>query len=97
MPGPEAQVEKYLVDAVAELGGLCLKFGVPGIRGYQDRLCILPGNVIFFVEVKKPKGGVLAKLQAARKREMELRGCHCYIVKNREEIGDVIRLERTRS
>ncbi len=93
MAGPEAQVEKYLVDTIEELGGLCLKFGVPGVRGYQDRLCILPGNVIFFVEVKKPKGGVLAKLQIARRAELERLGCRCYVVKNREEIGGVIAKE----
>lgn len=97
MPGPEAQVEKYLVDTIEELGGLCLKFGVPGVRGYQDRLCILPGNVIFFVEVKRPSGGRLAKLQAVRRTEMERLGARCYVVKNREEIGDVVARERGRN
>ena len=89
----EAQVEKYLVDTIEELGGLCLKFGVVGQRGYQDRLCVLPGNVIFFVEVKRPRRGVLAKLQAHRRSEMETRGVRCYIVKNRGEIDDVVRKE----
>lgn len=94
MAGPEAQVEKYLVSTIEELGGLCLKFAVPGIRGYMDRLCILPGNVILFVEVKRPKGGVLAELQKVRREEMQKLGCRCYVVKNNEEIDRVIREER---
>lgn len=92
----ESAIEKYLVDAIAALGGLCLKFVVPGIRGYMDRLCILPGGVIFFVEVKRPKGGVLAELQKQRRAEMQRLGCRCYVVKNRGEIDDVIRTEQGR-
>jgi hypothetical protein len=86
----ELAIEKYLITTIEVLGGLCLKFAVPGIRGYMDRLCILPGGVIFFVEVKRPKGGVLAELQKVRREEMQRLGCRCYVVKDRGEIDYVI-------
>jgi hypothetical protein len=54
-------VEKYLVEAVAAAGGLCLKFVSPGHAGVPDRLVILDG-VVRFVEVKRPKEK-LRKLQ----------------------------------
>lgn len=90
----EIAIEEYLESSVAKLGGIALKFTVPGIRGYMDRLCILPGGIIFFVEVKRPKGGVLAELQKTRRDELQRLGCRCYVVKNREEINGVIREER---
>ncbi len=30
----ESAIEQYLKSSIAELGGSCLKFGPPGIRGY---------------------------------------------------------------
>jgi len=94
MAGPEAQVEKYLVDTIAELEGTCLKFTVPGKRGYPDRLCKLPTGSAFVVEVKRPVGGVLAELQKVRRVELAGQGWRVYVVKNRGEIDDVIRKER---
>jgi hypothetical protein len=42
-------------------GALLLKF--QGMKGYPDRLLLVPPNEIVFLEFKKP-GGVLAPLQA---------------------------------
>lgn len=97
MAGPEAQVEKYLVDTLEELGGTCLKFTVPGIRGYPDRLCKLPDGDGFFVEVKRPVGGVLAELQKVRREELAGQGWRVYVVKNRGEIDEVVMAELARS
>ena len=89
-------IEKYLTDTVEVLGGSCLKFVVPGRRGYPDRLCKLPGGDAFFVELKRPKGGVLARLQAERHRELKAVGYRVYKAKNRGEVDAIIRAELTR-
>ena len=65
----EAVVERRLVRAVGELGGATVKL-VQG-EGLPDRLVLLPGGRAVFVELKKPKGGVVAPLQVLRHRELD--------------------------
>lgn len=65
MPKKEAEkdVEKYLCKRVKEdLCGLALKFVSPGFNGVPDRIILLPGARIYFVETKAP-GKKLRKLQ----------------------------------
>lgn len=48
----EKIVEKYLVNGIERLGGLCVKFPPLFFRGFPDRIVLLPGAVIAFVETK---------------------------------------------
>ena len=50
----ESAVEKRLVKRVKEAGGLALKFVSPGCTGVPDRIVVLPGGRIAFVECKRP-------------------------------------------
>jgi len=61
----EAKIEGYLVASVKEMGGECYKLEPPP-KGIQDRLVLLPGGFIAFVELKRPKGGVTTKIQKYR-------------------------------
>lgn len=47
----EAEVERYLVAQVTRLGGECLKN--TGQAGVPDRLVLLPGGSMVFIEVKR--------------------------------------------
>ncbi len=58
----ERSIEKKLRVMLRERGALCLKFVSPGNRGVPDRIAILPGGRIVFVELKAP-GGMLEPLQ----------------------------------
>ena len=58
----ERTVERALVAAVTAAGGVAYKFTSPARRGVPDRLIVLPGNRIFFAEVKGD-GGRLTALQ----------------------------------
>lgn len=59
----EKDIEAKLVKLVKRHGGLCLKWVCPGWLGVPDRLCLLPGGRIYFVETKRPKGGKYSKMQ----------------------------------
>lgn len=52
----EKNLERKLKKEVEKLGGLCLKLVTPGFTGIPDRLILLPGGKVWFVEVKKPTG-----------------------------------------
>ena len=53
----EKIIEKHLADAVRQSGGLAPKFTSPGFDGMPDRIVLLPGGHIGFVEVKAPGKG----------------------------------------
>jgi len=50
----ETTVEKYLRKRITDIGGLCLKFTSPGYNGMPDRIVLLDGGFMLFVEVKAP-------------------------------------------
>ena len=50
----ERDIEKKLVRPIRDLGGRCLKFETPGFTGVPDRIILLPGAHIVFVETKQP-------------------------------------------
>ena len=89
----EAPVEDYLVKQVEALGGQCYKFAPPGRVGYPDRLVVLPGGRMFFVELKRPKGGRLGVLQPQRHEELRALGVAVYVVRNRGEVDACIATE----
>ena len=60
----ESLVEKLLRSLVDKAGGLCIKLNPLGYVGIPDRIVLLPGGVLIFVECKKPKGGKIAPMQA---------------------------------
>ena len=55
----EKLVERKLVELVKSNGGMCIKLLCDQLIGLPDRLCLLPGCKIVFVELKttgqKPK------------------------------------------
>lgn len=59
----EEKIEDYLRQRVAAAGGLCVKLNPKGYKGIPDRLVLLPRARVVFVELKRPKGGVVARLQ----------------------------------
>lgn len=59
----EKDIEKALGRKVGQRGGHCLKWVCPGWAGVPDRIILLPGGRVVFVETKRPKGGVLSERQ----------------------------------
>lgn len=59
----EKDIERALGRMVGRNGGRCLKWVCPGWLGVPDRICLLPGGRIYFVETKRPKGGEIGEMQ----------------------------------
>ncbi len=85
----EARIERALVSAVERMGGLALKFVSPGFAGVPDRIVLLPGGRLAFVELKAP-GKQLRVLQGKRKRQLEALGFLVYRLDGVEQIGGVL-------
>ena len=50
----EATLERKLKKRIENEGGLCLKWVSPGYTGVPDRIVLMKGGVIAFVETKRP-------------------------------------------
>ena len=50
----EKSIERFFVRQVESVGGLALKWSSPGRNGVPDRIVLLPGGRIVFVELKAP-------------------------------------------
>ena len=50
----ERDIEGKLAKVVKAKGGMCPKLVCPGFDGMPDRLVLMPGGRIAFVEVKAP-------------------------------------------
>lgn len=85
----ESAIEKHLVKAVKESGGLAIKLVSPGWAGIPDRLILMPGGKLAFVELKAP-GYTLRPLQVRRKRQLETLGFSVYCVDSVMQIGGMI-------
>lgn len=57
----ETTVENHLLKLVKLARGLCIK--IRFIRGFPDRVVLLPGGVVVFFELKRPVGGKFEPLQ----------------------------------
>ena len=85
----EKVIEHKLLTEVKEIGGLALKFVSPGYDGVPDRIVLLPGGKIGFVEVKAP-GEKPRPLQLARHRLLRRLGFKVFVLDNPQQIGEII-------
>lgn len=85
----EKQIEKKLVKAVKQRGGLAPKLISPGMDGMPDRMVLLPGECILFVEVKAP-GRKPRPLQELRHRQLTELGFDVYVLDDPEQIPEIL-------
>ena len=86
----EKDLERKLVKAVRDSGGLALKFISPNLNGVPDRLLLFPGGIAAFAEVKAP-GEKPRSLQVHRMEQLRGLGFRVYVVDSEEKIGEMIR------
>lgn len=86
----EREVEKHLRGLVEARGGECKKFVPDQDPGYPDRVVMLPGGVLVWVELKKPKGGKVSSLQKYRHAELRALGQRVEVVWTKEQADELI-------
>ena len=81
---PEARIEAWLNERIKELAGISYKFVSPMNPGVPDRIYILPGGSVWFVELKTEIGRLanIQKWQGERIRKM---GCRYRVIKGMDE------------
>jgi hypothetical protein len=81
----ESTLEKRLKVAVKESKGLCLKMPSQWYRGIPDRLILLPGGRVYFVELK-----TLINETSTHQKYYQLKltklGFNTYIIKGRNQL-----------
>ncbi len=85
----EIKVEEYLVRRAALAGGSAKKLAEEGRRGFSDRTLMLPYGYIAFVELKRPKGGVISEHQKEHSREMLNLGMRQFTACTYEEVDNI--------
>ena len=85
----ENEIERVLALSVKKMGGMAVKFVSPGLDGVPDRIVLLPGKKIAFVELKAP-GKKPRPLQEKRKRQLEGLGFPVYVIDGLGQIGGVL-------
>ena len=85
----EKIIEQKFRAAVRAAGGEAVKFVSPGLDGMPDRLALLPGGRMAFVEVKA-SGKKPRPLQEARHRMLRQLGFKVYVLDDEKQIGGII-------
>ena len=85
----ETAVEKHLTTEAKKRGGMSVKFVSPGLDGVPDRLVLLPGGKLAFVELKAP-GKKMRPLQIHRAKQLSALGFRGYCADRKELIGGIL-------
>lgn len=85
----EKEIEEKLTKAVKRRGGLCLKWVCPGWAGVPDRILLLPRGRVYFVETKRPKGGVRSSRQKTWHRILARLGFQCWVAWTVEDVEQI--------
>ena len=84
----EKEIEKKLTLEAKRRGGLAVKFVSPSFDGMPDRILLMPGGIIAFVEVKAPSQ-LPRPLQMARHRILRGLGFSVFILDDESQIGGI--------
>lgn len=85
----EREIENYLNDNIKKLGGRAYKFVSPGNRGVPDRIILLPGGRIIFVELKT-KDRYPTKLQRVQIKRMRDLGADVRVIRGMDAAKDFL-------
>lgn len=85
----ERDVESYLIKRVESIGFKCLKFIPDQVNGMPDRIIMLPGSRVLWVELKT-KGGKLSEIQKLRHAELAKLGQDVVVVWNKEQADELV-------
>lgn len=86
----EREIEAKLKAKLEKLGCLVLKFVSPGNAGVPDRIVLIPGGLVVFVELKNERGR-LAPLQRVWHERLLQQGCLYRLVRSEADATRLVR------
>lgn len=89
----EKAIERYLVEQARQNGLPCLKYSNSNMVGYPDRLLVLRGGSVVWVELKS-KGRKLTKIQQMRMRELISMGHWVKVIDNKADVDELIKIAK---
>jgi hypothetical protein len=89
----EKELEQKLVKAVSACGAVAWKLSSPGHAGVPDRILLLPGGQVLFVEMKRP-GEKQRPLQVHVARTLRVLGFPVEVVDSEAGIDEIVQLVR---
>ena len=89
----EKAIEKYLVEAVKAIGGICLKYSNANMVGYPDRVICLHGGKTVWVELKS-RGKKPTKIQTIRQSELVSLGHEVHVIDSKPKVDELINIWR---
>lgn len=85
----ESEIERLLVRKIRQMGGIADKFVSPANRGVADRIVILPGGVIYFVELKT-EIGYLSKIQIWQRERYRKMGVNYRVLYGKKGVEEFL-------
>lgn len=85
----EKAIERYLIDKVEALGGICLKYHNANAIGFPDRICLLPNGRALWIELKSC-GQRLRTIQQLRINQLTRLGHAAHVCDSRDAIDKIL-------
>lgn len=86
----EADIEKHFSKTCLSVGIWPVKIWPFGNIGFPDRMCLGPDALVFFVELKRPKGGVSRIGQDKAHARLRKFGFRVYKLHTKDAINEFI-------
>jgi len=85
----EKLIDKKLSKEVGKLGGWSIKLLASHITGLPDRVCLLPGGIMFFAEIKTT-GKKPTLIQLSVHKKLRSLGFDVYVFDSSEKVKAII-------
>ena len=86
----ESEIEGWLVSQIKKLGGFADKFISPGNPGVPDRIIVMPGGRVIFVELKTEIGR-LSGIQKWQRERYQKMGVDFRVVKGMDAARSLVK------
>lgn len=83
----ERDIENGLRRRVKRMGGKFMKFTSPGNDGVPDRIAVLPGGRVWFIELKR-EGEKPTAVQKWQMKQLRALGCNVALITGKQEAID---------
>lgn len=80
----EKDIERWLGNQLKKLGCIYMKFVSPGNDGVPDRIVVLPGGSVIFLELKSTQGKLMANQRVQISRLLK-QGASVFVLTDRLE------------